>query len=398
MRRTSIVPVILGVGGFEDGFALLLAAAALPLLLRQLQISAVYTGLLISLPFMGSVAGALAFGRLGDLIGRRSSYLYVSALFIVGAALGALSWSIYSLLISRFIVGLGIGGDIPTAGSLLAEIADPEARGRYVSAQTLMWGLGGVAAPMLAASMLGLGPSAWRFMLALGGIPPALVLALRGRVAESRSWLAATSTHRSLGRLRSVLGRLSFISSSYFLTTLVLAVFANYTASALVLALGLPAAESLLISPLQWLAFLVGSSVVSARIDDVGRRPLMIVGAAGLAASLGSLAFASHGLYGLVSSLAASWVFGGILYSTNGVYSAELFPTSIRSTCNGICFASGRLGGFLGTLMLPLLALGSLFRGLPLALAPLFAILALAAIMAAPRTERVPLDHLERGR
>ncbi|BBE42808.1 hypothetical protein NAS2_1421 [Conexivisphaera calida] len=390
--------MLLGIGGFEDGFALLIAAAALPLMLRQLHISAVYTGLLISLPFMGSVAGALLFGRLGDVIGRRSSYLYVSTLFIAGAALGALSWSIYALLLSRFMVGLGIGGDIPTAGSLLAEIADPEIRGRYVSVQTLLWGLGGVAAPVLAVSMLGLGPSAWRIMLAFGGVPPALVLGLRGRVVESRHWSAHASVPRLSWRIRGVLGRLSFVSSSYFLTTLVLAVFANYTASALALALGLPAAESLLISALQWLAFLLGSSVVSARVDSVGRRPLMIVGAAGLAASLGSLALVSHGLYGLVPSLISSWVFGGILYSTNGVYSAELFPTSMRSTCNGICFASGRLGGFLGTLMLPLLALGSLFRGLPLALAPTFAILALAAALAAPRTERVPLDHLERGR
>jgi len=387
------VPVLLGVGGFEDGFALLLAGAVLPAIIHQLRPSAPVVGLLISLPFLGSVIGAMIFGRLGDVLGRRRSYLYVTALFVAGSAMGALAPSVQLLLASRFIIGLGIGGDIPTAGSLLAEVADHRSRGRYVSIQSLLWGIGGASAALVAIPFLALGAAAWRYVIALSALPPLAVLALRGSIGESPLWRARSAGR--LSRIGRVAGRLSLVASLYFATTFVLAILANYATVLMERAMGLLPTEALLASAAQWAAFLVGSSLVNARSDALGRKPLIVAGTAGLAASLAALRLASSPAQA-VAVLMVLWAFGGVAYATTNVYSAELFPTDVRSTCSGICFASGRMGGFLSTLIAPILSLGTLSTWMTPALVPAFAALSVTAFIFAPRTERVPLSAASR--
>ncbi len=90
------------------------------------------------------------------------------------------------------------------------------------------------------------------------------------------------------------------------------------------------------------------------------------------------------------------WVLGGIGYIINSIYSAELFPTLLRGTSNGLSFSAGRLGGYLSTLLLPSLLLTVGLGGIFLISTALFAPIALACLITAPSSENRSLDELER--
>lgn len=86
-------------------------------------------GLLTTLTFVGMAMGSLIAGITGDRYGRRLTYMYNFALYSVGAVLAALSPNLGWLLVSRFIVGIGLGGELNTALTLVAELMPTKSRG-----------------------------------------------------------------------------------------------------------------------------------------------------------------------------------------------------------------------------------------------------------------------------
>lgn len=132
--------------------------------------SSLTVGLLISAPFIGSVVGALVFGWLADRVGRRAVVLNVLIFFVMASILSGLSMNIQMLLVSRFLVG--IGGDVPASGSLIAERVEAVERGPLLSTQTLMWAVGAASATFVAIPLLSLGAVAWRPLLAIAALPP----------------------------------------------------------------------------------------------------------------------------------------------------------------------------------------------------------------------------------
>jgi PHS family inorganic phosphate transporter-like MFS transporter len=80
----------------------------------------------------GAFFGALIFGRIADVLGRKSVYLGVAVIMAIGAVASAFAPGFIWLVIARFVLGLGIGGDYPVSAVLMSEYSNKNDRGRLV--------------------------------------------------------------------------------------------------------------------------------------------------------------------------------------------------------------------------------------------------------------------------
>ncbi|MGC8542859.1 MAG: MFS transporter, partial [Vulcanisaeta sp.] len=78
--------------------------------------------------------------RLSDIFGRRTILLNVLLFFVLGSIISAIANSVLPIILGRFLVGVGIGGDIPSGASLIAELSKETSRGRLISIQSILWG------------------------------------------------------------------------------------------------------------------------------------------------------------------------------------------------------------------------------------------------------------------
>ena len=185
------VMVILGFGTFFDAFDTLVIASALTVIFSSLHISFVATGMLIGAGYVGQLVGAVMFGVCSEIWGRKKSFiiaLLIMGLFSIGAAL---SWNIQSLALSRALLGIGLGGEAPIAGTMIAELLQRHRRGRYfLMYQTLyQWGI--LLTPLAGFLLIDwLGPeTGWRVLFGFGAAPLLLALVSIWWLPESVRWL-----------------------------------------------------------------------------------------------------------------------------------------------------------------------------------------------------------------
>ena len=89
--------------------------------------------------------------------------------FATGAA--ALSWSVGALLFFRFVIGLGLGAELPVAATLVSEFAPARIRGRVVVALEAFWAVGWLLAALVGYFVVSASEDGWRWALALGAVP-----------------------------------------------------------------------------------------------------------------------------------------------------------------------------------------------------------------------------------
>ena len=123
---------LIAFGEFIDGYDLLVMGAAVILLRKQFGLTPQEVGLLGASTFMGAIVGLLVFGDLSDRVGRRSIFVINLFFFVVFALGSAFVTNVTWLFIMRFLVGVGVGMDIPTSTAYLAEIAPSQATRRRV--------------------------------------------------------------------------------------------------------------------------------------------------------------------------------------------------------------------------------------------------------------------------
>ena len=95
--------------------------------------SAVTEGLVTSTALLASAVGAVAFGRIADMLGRKRIYGYEVLVLAAGAIASAFSPNIWWLIFFRVILGVGIGGDYPVSSTIMSEYAGKKTRGMMVS-------------------------------------------------------------------------------------------------------------------------------------------------------------------------------------------------------------------------------------------------------------------------
>ena len=183
-----------GMGFFTDAYDLFIIGVAATMITAEWHIAGYQKSLLPSLALLTSAAGAVAFGRIADRLGRRKVYGYEVLILAAGAIASACSPGIWWLIAFRGILGFGIGGDYPVSATIVSECASRHDRGRMVALVFSMQGIGLVVGPVVAIGLLKTGIShdlAWRIMLCAGAVPALAVFWLRRRLRETPRFLLA---------------------------------------------------------------------------------------------------------------------------------------------------------------------------------------------------------------
>ena len=139
--------------------------------------------------FIGMAIGAVLGGLLADRIGRRQ--VFALTLLVYGLATGAsaLSGSVAVLIAWRFVVGLGLGGELPVASTLVSEFAPPRIRGRIIVFLESFWAIGWTLSAVIGFLVVPSSADGWRWALAIGAAPAVYAVVVRLRLPESVRYL-----------------------------------------------------------------------------------------------------------------------------------------------------------------------------------------------------------------
>ncbi|GAB2516149.1 Putative niacin/nicotinamide transporter NaiP [Corynebacterium atrinae] len=184
-----------GVGWALDAMDVGLISFIMAALAVHWGLSPTQTSWLGSIGFVGMAVGATFGGLLADKIGRRQ--VFALTLLVYGLATGAsaLAGGLAVLIALRFIVGLGLGAELPVASTLVSEFSPRRVRGRMVVILEAFWAVGWIAAAMIGAFVVTSSDNGWRWALALGMIPAVYALVIRHGLPESVRFLEDKGRH-----------------------------------------------------------------------------------------------------------------------------------------------------------------------------------------------------------
>ncbi|WP_237191713.1 MFS transporter, partial [Rothia nasimurium] len=194
-RRHGKILGITGIGWALDAMDIGLISFVMAALIAHWGITPGQASLLGSIGFLGMALGAIAGGRLADRFGRRA--LFALTLLIYGAATGlsALATTFTVLLALRFIVGLGLGAELPVASTYISEFSPQRLRGRMVVILEAFWAVGWILAAVIGTFIVASSPDGWRWGLALGCVPALYAIIVRLGLPESVRYLLARGDH-----------------------------------------------------------------------------------------------------------------------------------------------------------------------------------------------------------
>jgi len=387
-----------GMGFFTDAYDLFVIGVVVSILKTQWHLSTDQVSLLSSTTLAASAVGAILFGRVADILGRKRIYGYEVLILAAGAIASAFAPTIGWLIAFRVVLGIGIGGDYPVSATIMSEYAGKATRGKLVGLVFAMQAAGLIVGPLIAVLLLVTGVShdvVWRVLLGLGAIPGLAVYYLRRQIHETPRFAMAggagdeaaaaiaqatgqeyeaaapagesAAVHRQsvtegwvkLATNPRLLRWLIGASVAWF--ALDFAYYGNTIASPAIIKLLSPHASlthSTLITLLIFvLAALPGYIVAIALIDRIGRKSIQTLGFFMMALMFGLIAIVP----GASTTASTFVILFGISYfftefgpnTTTFVYPAEIFPVEVRTSGHGIAAALGKMGGFAGTYLFP---------------------------------------------
>lgn len=193
-RRLRLVTVIATFGGLLFGYDTGVINGALPYMQADLGLTALTEGLVTSSLLLGAALGAVLGGRLSDRRGRRRTILALAVIFLAGTLGCTLAPDTTVMVISRFVLGLAVGGASVTVPTYLAEVSPAERRGRLVTQNELMIVTGQLLAftfNAMIGNAFGESGGVWRWMLVLATLPAVVLWFGMLVMPESPRWLAA---------------------------------------------------------------------------------------------------------------------------------------------------------------------------------------------------------------
>ena len=348
-------------GWMLDGMDIMLFAFALTALRDEFGLSSAAVGALASLTLLTSAAGGILAGYLADRYGRARLLVWSILTYSVFTGATATAQSVAALALWRALVGFGLGGEWSAGSVLVAETWPASHRGRAIGLVQSGWAVGYLLAAGLAALVL---PRwGWRTLFALGVLPALVTVWVRRRVPEPEIWRQRAASVPAGAAVPGGAGRDGLGASAIFRPPLL-----RFTLSATALATSLMFAywglftwiptflagpveaggaglgvlrSTAWIVPMQVGAFL-GYTLFGVIADRIGRRPafLMFVLGAALLVPVYGLGARRPDLLLLLGPLIG--FFGHGYFSVFGAMLAELFPSAVRATAQGLCYNSGR--------------------------------------------------------
>ncbi|MFI7481748.1 MFS transporter [Kocuria sp. M1R5S2] len=422
-----------GVGWALDAMDVGLISFVMAALAQEWGLGSGELSLLASIGFVGMAVGASLGGLLADRIGRRQ--VFALTLLVYGLATGAssLAGSVAVLVALRFVVGLGLGAELPVASTLVSEYAPRRIRGRLVVILESFWAVGWILAALVGYFVVPSSPEGWRWALVVGVVPAVYAVVVRralpesvrflesrGRTQEAESAVRAFERARPLGRSRreseeearaadaapdatpsgpradrsiwspDLRRRTGGLWTIWFCIN-----FSYYGAftwlPTLLLQQGFTLTTSFGYVLVITLAQLPGYAAAAWLIEVWGRRVTLAVFLGGSALSAALFGIVSLGAVVAPWQVVASGM--GLSFFNLGAWGAlyaigpELYPTALRGTGTGAAAAFGRIASILAPLFVPvLLAAGGERYDLVL----VFAVFGAAFLVAAAATFVLP--------
>ncbi|WP_167954450.1 sugar porter family MFS transporter [Sphingomonas jejuensis] len=392
----TLIVIVATIGGFMFGYDSGVINGTQNGLESAFELGSLGIGVNVGAILVGSAIGAFGAGRLADLIGRRNVMMWSAVLFLVSAILAGAAGSSAVFIIARIIGGLGVGAASVISPVYISEVTPASIRGRLSSVQQVMiiTGLTGAFVANFALARLAggstadfwLGYEAWRWMFWLQAIPAIIYfvallfipespryLVVKGREEEAERVLTRLfgrdEAVRKVGEIRQSLAadqhkpRLSDLIDKttgrirpILWAGIGLAIFQQfvginvvfYYGAVLWQAVGFSEDNALQINILSGGLSIAACLLTIAVVDKVGRKPLLLIGSAGMAVTLAVVAYSFStattaadgsvslpGSFGLIALIAAnlyviffnvSW--GPIMWVMLG----EMFPNQIRGS------------------------------------------------------------------
>ena len=357
-------------GGLLFGFDTAVIAGTTHQITELFRLTPGELGQTVSIAVWGAVIGALSAGSFGQRVGSREALRLMAVLYLISAAGAALAWNWPSLLVFRFIGGLGIGGSSVLGPVYIAEMAPAKIRGRLVGLFQINVVVG-ILLAYLSNYIVGtfnLGAVEWRWELGVAVAPAVVFLALLFGIPRSSRWLVTQNrldearqilsmmgspdAERELAEMRDAIhSERQDKAAPVFTRKLLLPIFLAISIGAFNQLSGINAIlyylndifqaggfskisgdqQAVIIGIMNLFATLLGMSV----IDKLGRKTLMLIGSVGTAVALAGVAiiFYTGAHRALLLWLLVGYIFffaisqGAVVW----VYISEVFPTRVRS-------------------------------------------------------------------
>ena len=187
--RLMLLRVIVGIATFFDAYTVLAIAFAMPQLVSEWKLTSTEVGMIISAGYVGQLFGAVLFGSLAEKIGRLKTLFITIVLFVSMDIACLFAWSAASMMVFRFLQGVGTGGEVPVASAYINEFIGAEKRGRFFLLYEVIFPIGLMFAGMAGYFLVPI--YGWKAMFIVGLIPSVLTIPLRWFMPESPRWLAS---------------------------------------------------------------------------------------------------------------------------------------------------------------------------------------------------------------
>ncbi|HBU89169.1 MAG TPA: MFS transporter, partial [Acinetobacter sp.] len=164
--RLQFMRITIGIATFFDAYTVLAIAFALPQLITEWHLTPAYVGAIIAAGYVGQLVGAIFFGSLAEKVGRLKVLSFTILLFVAMDISCLFAWSGMSLLIFRFLQGVGTGGEVPVASAYINEFIGAEKRGKFFLLYEVLFPLGLMFAGMAAFFLMPI--YGWKVMFIVG--------------------------------------------------------------------------------------------------------------------------------------------------------------------------------------------------------------------------------------
>jgi putative MFS transporter len=179
--------IVTGLGWLFDSMDTGLISFVLPVLAKEWGLTPEQVGWIGSIGLIGMALGAILAGTVADKLGRKNVFAATVILYSLSTGLCAVAWSYESLLFFRFLVGFGLGGELPVAATLMSEYAPAHLRGRFIVLLESFWGLGWLVAACI--SYLLIPTFGWKIAFWIGALPAFYIFLIRLHMPESVRYL-----------------------------------------------------------------------------------------------------------------------------------------------------------------------------------------------------------------
>ncbi|MCT8976274.1 MFS transporter [Clostridium sp. CX1] len=440
LERLPVTPMLwkvlflTGIGWLFDAMDQGMVAGVMAAIGKEWRLTAVDLGLLGSASAVGMAVGAAVAGMASDRWGRRTVVTFTLVLYGVASAVSGLVPNFGLLLLFRFLTGLGLGGELPAASTLVSEFSPAKARGRMVVLLESFWAWGWIIASLIAYLLIPI--YGWRIGFFLGGVPALYAAYLRKSISESPRYLEQKGRFQEADEIVSKMEQqagiknngetfanqieekntnkitlLDLWSKEYLRRTFVLWVlwlginfgyygFVLWTPTLLV-GKGFSLVRGFEFTLIMSIAQLPGYYSAAYLIERIGRKAVLVLYLVGTAIS----AY----LFGQAESVTAVLVFGCLLYLFSlgawgavYAYTPEVYPTRVRGSGVGWAAAVGRIGAIAAPYIVGVVyetkGKEAGFNYVFVMLTIVFAVVAVVIALAAVETKGKALDEINTPR